>query len=1106
MDDSTRSLDATGGGQAQPRTTPELAIGDTFGRYQVRRLLGRGGMGQVYLARDITLGRSVALKIITDAGDANRFLDEARAIARLNHPNIVQLYDFETYRKGLVLALEYVDGVTLKERAEDALELDEILRHLRAIADALAHAHASEVLHCDLKPSNVMIGRDGRVRVVDFGLAQVGTQQRGGGGTPDWMAPEQWLGSALTDRVDIWALGLIAAMLIARTHPLGENVELRRRAVIDPERDATFACARTDVPATIVERITQSLDYAPTARPSASDWLRTLDEALTGRDELVEDGPYPGLTAFGERHARLYFGREPEIDELLERLRDAPVLPIVGPSGAGKSSFLHAGVIPRLRKRGRWHVLTFRPGHDPIGALARQLVIAGGNASRETAASLRDELVATPTLLAARLTTLALALDASLLVAIDQLEEVFTQGAPEDEQLAFVRMLLEAADDSHDPFRLMFTVRDDFVGRLPGVRALFVMHPLDEAALRRTVTAPLARYRYGIDDPTLVDDLMTEVASTGAAALPLLQFTCRALWEGRDVEARTLRRATYREIGGVAGALARHAQRAIASMPVAEQALARKVLLRLVAGQTRRTVARDDLIATLGSASSAVLDRLLESRLLVQRTDEERATVEIAHEALLQTWDQLARWIDESREERRLLDDLDAAAIHWERRGSRIDETWARDELVGARQRIKQLEVAVPPRVEEFLAAGEARDHAAARRRRIRGGIVIGVLAVLAVVVGGAISRFLAREERIRTNLGTLDLVVTMFDRTAAGSVAVPPGELVWTIHGASPDLNEPGAVFSDQLASVERTGDGIRVSAPGGVVFLAVSNRGKRGETCAPSWIRIQSFPGYAAQRQRLAIEVPTCQATRFGMADIPAGEFIYGGPGDPPSKQYGVPDFTLPEQTRSLPRFAMDRTEVSNRAYEPFAKLAAITGYPAPTYSVEPLLAHGDDPESPVTSVDSYAARAYCRYLGKDLPSDPQWVKAARGGLVIDGVPNPAPRRLYPWVGAMRPECVNDNGDEDGWFWVAPVDAFACGASPYGILNLVGNVQEWIAKRDGPDPDNPLHIQRGGGVDAPAEMELTTTLFVNRRLPRDFTYSTGFRCVDNEGGQHGL
>ncbi len=1119
--DPTRSLGASSTDRLAIVQPPKLVVGETLGRYQVRRLLGQGGMGQVYLARDVVLGRSVALKTVGGMHDTDRFLDEARAIARLNHPNIVQLYDFGVYRSGIYLALEYIDGITLRERAKPGLlELDEVLRHMRAVADALLHAHSSAVYHCDLKPSNVMIGRDGRVRVVDFGLARTAeTEKQNAGGTPDWMAPEQWLGDPVGDRVDAWALGIVTAELLAGFHPLGETQEVRRRAAMDRDRVASWTCPRADTPPAIVELVTRSLEYVPNQRPSAADWKRVLDEAVSGRgDALDEDGPYPGLAAFDEHHARFFFGREPEIDEFLERLREATVLPIVGPSGAGKSSFLHAGVIPRLRARERWTVIALRPGADPIGTLARHVITAASERSvvgelKSQAHALRDDLLQTPTLLAARLATLAHALDSRVLVAIDQFEEVFTQCTSEAERTAFLAALLSASDDPLDPVRVVFTVRDDFLGHIHGLHALFVIQKLGPSALRRTVTGPLTRYRYELDDPSLIDDLMSEVGATEVADLPLLQFACRTLWDGRDSSARKLRRMTYTEMGGVAGALAHHAERALAQMTPDERRIARLILLQLVAGTTRRTVTRERLVSILGVAADPVVDKLVATRLLVQRVagESDGASVEIAHESLLATWGQLARWIDESRDERRLLDELDDAASLWERRGQRSEETWSLGDLAAARHRATQLDLKVPPRIEAFLAAGEARHGRARRRRRAQFAMMIAGAAIgggLAVIYGG---RYLRREHAIQLNAGTVDLVMTAYDRGEHGElVPVAASELPsleWKLFAANgSNSNEPGSELPDSLVDhgtsrAEGMSRVDRASAPGGTTFLRITGRGRNGETCAPSWVRIQNFPGYASAQgaQHVAIEVPTCQASRWDTREVEAGKFIYGGLGELPTKNANESDFVVPEQTIELPTFWMDRTEASNAAFAPFARMESITGYQAPSYTTESGHEKDGDPTSPVTDIDWYDATAFCRYLGKELPSDQQWVKAARGGITIHGVPNPVPKRLYPWGPTMRRECVNIDGKEDGYDWLAPVDSFSCGASPYGIVNLVGNVDEWVSRDGQPDPQNPLSVIRGADAVAPVRPEIATTVFVNHRSPHDIRYSIGFRCVEH-------
>jgi len=333
---------------------------------------------------------------------------------------------------------------------------------------------------------------------------------------------------------------------------------------------------------------------------------------------------------------------------------------------------------------------------------------------------------------------------------------------------------------------------------------------------------------------------------------------------------------------------------------------------------------------------------------------------------------------------------------------------------------------------------------------------------------------------------------------------------LTWSLHAAHPhDSDEPGAPVPSRVVTLlSSRREGVarvdRIRAPGGLVFLRVDGRGRAGEQCAPSWIRIESFPGYASSEQVpvLAIPVPTCRATRAGTVTIGAGLMIYGGPGEPASPRYAEdPDHRQPEQHLWLGRFAIDRTEVSNGEFAVFARLANVTGYPAPIYPNKGKHARQGDPQYPVTEINAYQAEAYCRYLGKHLPSDHQWVKAARGGLTIDGVANPAPRRLYP-SGLSSPACVNQQGDADGHAWVAPVDALACGASPYGVLNLAGNVQEWISRRGQVDRDEPLHAMRGGAAHSPPELHHVTTIFRNHRDPRNFDYSIGFRCVEDGGG----
>ncbi len=982
-----------------------------------------------------------------------------------------------------------------------------------------------------LKPSNVVLPADGRIRVVDFGLARADGFDAGQGnvaGTPEWMAPEQWCGEPYTDGVDVWALGVLVHDLLMAAHPFGrcESVAQRREVVLDPTR-LPLPLLREGLDQSVADMVTRSLLRDPRGRPSCLEWRQVIDDVLTPSSPLgAEASPYRGLAAFEEAHAHVFFGREAEIEAFLERLRGTPVLPIIGPSGAGKSSFLTAGVIPRLRAREPWTVIALRPGADPFVALASRLVLFGDgapasaqtrSAQEQATAELAAALRVTPTLLGLRLSMLAAAGGGPVLLAIDQLEELFTHDVPDEDVQSFLKLLASASDDPIEPVRAVFTLRDDFLGRIPELRQLFVLRRLGRDELRRTIAGPLERTAYRFDHPPTIEQILDEIGDA-AGSLPLLQFVCRALWDSRDTARHLLLRASYERLGGVAGALARHADACMAELSVGEQRLARQILVRLVAGTTsRRVVEREALLAGLETGAARVLDRLLSARLVTQRRahGDGGFLVELAHESLLQSWDQLARWIDESREERRLLDELEGAASLWSRRGRRLDETWSANELVLARGRIRQLAVVVPPDVETFLSAGESRHAAARRRSRLR--IAAGALLAALVTVGSIAlaSEFRkqklgaeAQAESLRLaagNFGRVDLVLRPYDRVGGRAVPVAPAELPrLSLHFHAPEpenVHRPGPVIGPDRVHIEqRAGDApteiiARVEVQGGMVFLRIDERGRAGESCAPSWIRLRSLPGYAERREprRIPVQFPTCRGSAAGMVEIPAGPFLYGGIGDPPLR---APEDVEPERMLSVETFWIDRTEVSNSMFRPFAALEVHTGYPAPIYTADGKLEPSGGPEFPVTSIDSFTAEAFCRFMGKQLPGDLEWTKAARGGLELYGRPNPHPRRLYPWGDRDDPRCVNAEGDQDGARWVAPAESFLCGASPYGVLHLTGNVDEWISREGQVDRDA-LRVVRGGSATSPPSLQHTTTVYRNHRAERYFDFSIGVRCV---------
>jgi len=760
--------------------------------FRVMRFIGRGNMGEVYLARDIQLGRKVALKLISprlmgSAKSVERFLFEARATARFSHPHIVTVYSVGHFRGRPYLALEYLRGDNLQQRmSEGALGIQASLRLALAIAEAIAEAHSHGILHRDLKPSNVVIPDDGRLRVVDFGLAkrlnpgddslgrsttaenasQFASQKGGRKGTPAYMAPEQWMELVCTAETDIWALGVILFELMAGRRPyVASDIADWAVKVCGPE-PCPRADQLADLPEPLADLIAHCLQKDPTARPSAKEVVSSLRGLLSKQrgDSARIDNPYRGLLPFTERETRLFFGRDAEVDAFLERMRERPVLPVVGPSGTGKSSFVRAGVIARLVERGGWTVLHMRPGHRPFAVLANRLSVEGGGehsktivsekaqptplsidmpaSRRELAKSLQD----TPHRLAKELRGLAELQGTRVLLLVDQLEELFTLVSSDATRKRFLQAICAAADEPLDPVRVVFTVRDDFLGRLAvcqearqALRDITVLQAPERHALEEILRAPAHAAGYQFEDDELVSELIAAVDGE-SAGLPLLQFAAHKLWEERNVDEKTLLRSVCRQMGGVEGALATHADGVLSGFSPDEARIARHIFLRLVTVErTRKVIPHSDALQGLAAAAEQVLTRLTEARLLTVRKSlddldlQEHTFIELAHESLIQRWRTLARWLDESREELAVLEDANQAAQRWQRHGKREDELWHGEALREAARALERTLIEPPVLVKRFLKASvQLAKRTTQRRRRARGSL-IGALAAFAV-------------------------------------------------------------------------------------------------------------------------------------------------------------------------------------------------------------------------------------------------------------------------------------------------------------------------------------------------------------------------------------
>jgi eukaryotic-like serine/threonine-protein kinase len=279
-----------------------VRVGAMLGHYAIVRALGAGGMGEVYEARDTRLNRPVALKVIrqevaSDPARRQRLEREARAAALLNHPNIVTLHSLEEHDGVLFLTMELIDGSTLRDAILPAgFPIDRFLRMAIQVTDALAAAHIAGVVHCDLKPANVMITRDGVLKVLDFGLSKsevdrtvasvkTDTLSTDGSllGTAPYMSPEVIEGGAADARSDIFSLGIVLFEMLTGRRPFVGDSPLAVITAILRDKPPLASEVKPGVPQELARLIDRCLAKTPSARRQSAADLRADLEDLEKR-------------------------------------------------------------------------------------------------------------------------------------------------------------------------------------------------------------------------------------------------------------------------------------------------------------------------------------------------------------------------------------------------------------------------------------------------------------------------------------------------------------------------------------------------------------------------------------------------------------------------------------------------------------------------------------------------------------------------------------------------------------------------------------------------------------------------------------------------------
>lgn len=1079
--------------------TNEDIVGTVLpGRFQIEREIARGSFGTVYAARQLSVDRDVAVKVlhgsIAPGSELGRlFVHEIQSVGRLDHPNIVRIHQADITASGsLFYAMELLAGRDLQQ----IIERDGVMEQRRAVtlvlqlASALGAAHEIELVHADVKPANAMVvptKSDERLVLLDFGLARLRGTTGGAdtaGGTPAYMAPEQLREGRVDARSDVFSAALVLVSLLTGW---------RRRTAdeLTPPLDG--------IDDAVLRRVlAKALALAPADRYQNGAELAAALGERPHEAAIASSPPFRHLAPFTEDDRDRLYGRDREIATLVEHVLFRRAVVYTAPSGTGKTSLLRAGLIPRLASLGVTSVYVACHGREPPDLL-RAIWREGDTPAAAAAARIATERK-------------------RLVIIVDQVEAALAS-------TSFVTQLrdLERAASELE-VGVVISVREDvlasLLAQLDGQSNIVRLGPLTPDGAREAIIGPLIERRVTLEEPLLAAvlrdleraarSIATEMRWAAERAIypPHLQLACSALYEQLGPGEQVLALGHYERLGGLDEIVRDYLDRVLETeLPNELVDTARRVLLALVDTDRTRTVRTyADLAEQLPSEArlAPVLEALRQRGIIVPiRATNGQPAWELVHDSLVP---RVLAWSDRQDLARQRALDIVRHHLRVSRRDKPSLLTAAElREVRGHTAAIRELDREWAKRGTVSWTPAKLVERSRRARRDKWLALAIGVTAALAVSGFLGLRWFEERQHRrhqeflSKGDVGIFILELRAFDWDPTRLQPIPAPMVRqqgfdWRLFDTSIDDtlaqgSNPIVFTRDEVAVVDPLARAWKVEAHGGAAILVVSRPG-----CSTSFIPLARLPGYTERERpkRLTVAVPSCEATLRDTIEIEAGPFVSGGPGDPPIAELdGIDAHDLEdERTVDVDVFAIDRTEVSNAAFEMLASPTYSTAIAKRQYPGTELLEDASKPSYPVAGLSWSEARAYCRFLGKDLPSDAQWVKSMRGGLTVRGSANPMPRRTVPWGDPTSVVAnVADTGGEP-----APVLGTPGDVSPYGVLNLAGNLQEWTRTLVHGD----FYSARGCGWNICTRATLPSVLAIPNLRPASFkSFELGVRCV---------